>query len=180
MERIRQETAGAIQEDGTVDFDYIHTSVPQLDNMWKEMLRLASFAASVRLITEDTVIGNKVLRKGNRLIIPFRQLHMDETIYGGSVDQFRPDRFAGKPGLANSNNYRPFGGGSTMCPGRHIAKRAVYIFITMVLNRFDIELLGDRKTLKADLTRPVPGLMSPKVGEELIVRLTERKVNHSP
>ncbi|KAI0118649.1 cytochrome P450 [Nemania sp. FL0031] len=175
MDIVRRETETAIRKDGTIDLRHLHSSVPQLDNMWKEMLRLSAFAASVRLITEDTVIGDKILRKGNRLIIPYRQLHMDETVYGESASQFRPERFAKTPGLTNNNNYRPFGGGATMCPGRHIARHAVYIFIAMVLNRFDLEVRGDQTTLEADLTRPVPGLMSPKVGQELRVRLTERR-----
>ncbi|KAI0449786.1 cytochrome P450 [Xylaria acuta] len=177
MDIVRRETAAAIRNDKTIDLKHLYNSVPQLDNAWKEMLRLSAFAASVRLITEDTVVGNKILRKGNRLIIPYRQLHMDATVYGKSVNEFYPERFAESPSLANNNSYRPFGGGSTMCPGRHIAKRAVYIFITMVLNRFDLEVRGDRTTLEADLTRPVPGLMSPKVGQELWVRLTARKTN---
>ncbi len=126
------------------------------------MLRLSAFAASVRFITADTVIGDKILRKGNRLIIPYRQLHMETSIYGESVDQFRHDRFLKESRLAQSKNFRPFGGGVTMCPGRHIAKRAVFLFTAMVLHRFDIEVVGDRRVLEADLTKPVPGLMSPK------------------
>lgn len=177
VEMVRRETATALREDGSIDLKRLYTSSPHLDNMWKEMLRLSAFAASVRLIAEDTRIGDKILRKGNRLIIPYRQLHLDETIYGSSASLFVPGRFDENPGLASSNNnsYRPFGGGSTMCPGRHIAKRAVYIFISLLLQRFDLDVRGTRTTLEADLTRPVPGLMSPKAGQELRVRLTERK-----
>lgn len=171
----RQETAPAFREDGTVDLEYLHSSVPQLDAMWNEMLRLSAFAASVRYITADTVVGGKVLRKGNRLIIPYRQLHLDKSVYGESVDQFQHERFLQNPRLTQSNNFRPFGGGGTMCPGRHIARRAVYLFVATVLRRFDLELVGDRKILEADLTRPAPGLMSPKFGEELSVRLSPRK-----
>jgi cytochrome P450 len=86
IDKVREETATAFLEDGTVDLDYLHDSVPQLDAMWNEMLRLSAFAASVRLITADTVVGGKLLRKGNRLIIPYRQLHMDESVYSESVD----------------------------------------------------------------------------------------------
>lgn len=172
---IRKETAPAFREDGTLDYGYLHTSTPQLDAMWNEMLRLSAFAASVRFITADTVVGSKVLRQGNRLIIPYRQLHMDKHVYGENVDQFQHERFLEQPRLMQSSNFRPFGGGVTMCPGRHIAKRAVYIFITMILRRFDIELVGSKSTLVADLTKPVPGLMSPKVGEELSVRILSRR-----
>lgn len=172
---VREETAPVFRADGAFDFDYLHTSVPQLEAMWNEMLRLASFAASVRFITADTILGSKRLRKGNRLIVPYRQLHMDESIFGQPVDQFQHQRFLEKPRLAQGNSFHPFGGGNTMCPGRHIAKRAVFIFAAMVLHRFDVKLEDGQQMLEADLTKPVPGLMSPKEGQDLRVVLTPRK-----
>lgn len=143
--------------------------------MWSEMLRLASFAASVRYITADTVIGGKLLRCGNRLIIPYRQLHMNGDIFGDEVESFCPDRFLKKPRLSQGINFRPFGGGQTACPGRHIAKRSVFLFIAMVLRRFDIEVVPGQTMIEADLTKPVPGLMSPKVGQDMLVRLLPRE-----
>ncbi|KJZ69547.1 hypothetical protein HIM_11060 [Hirsutella minnesotensis 3608] len=175
VDTVWQETLPAFRDDGTVDFEYLHTSVPNLDGVWNEMLRLSTFAASVRFITADTIIGTKVLRKGNRLIIPYRQLHMDKSVYGADVDQFRHSRFLENPRLTQTNRFRPFGGGATMCPGRHIAKRAVYLFTAMVLHEFDIEIVGQRRALEPDLTKPVPGLMSPQVGQELHVKLSPRK-----
>ncbi|KAI0965157.1 cytochrome P450, partial [Xylaria arbuscula] len=174
LEELREETAAAFREDLTVDFDYLHHSAKRFDALWNEMLRLSSFAASVRLITADTVIGGKLLRKGNRLIIPYRQLHMNDSIYGQSVHQFQHERFLDNPKLTQSNNFRPFGGGSTMCPGRYIAKRAVFLFISMLLHRFDLKLVGESKSLNADPTRPAPGLMSAKMGEDLAIELKIR------
>ncbi|KAK8127348.1 cytochrome p450 [Apiospora sp. TS-2023a] len=162
---VREETAPLFRADGTFDFERLHSAVPQLDAMWNEMLRLASFAASVRYITADTVIGSKRLRKGNRLIVPYRQLHMDEAIFGAPVDQFRHERFLENPRLAQGGSgFHPFGGGATMCPGRHVAKRAVFIFAAMVLRRFDVRLADGETMLRPDLTKPVPGLMSPEEG----------------
>ncbi|KAK8043804.1 cytochrome p450 [Apiospora phragmitis] len=172
---VREETAPMFRADGTFDFDYLHKSVPQLDSMWNEMLRLASFAASVRYITDDTIIGNKRLRKGNRLIVPYRQLHMEEAIFGAPVDEFCHQRFLDTPRLAQGNSFHPFGGGITMCPGRHIAKRAVFIFTAMVLRRFDLKLAEGQRMLRADLTKPVPGLMSPVEGDDMLVVITPRK-----
>lgn len=172
---VREETAAAFHSDGSIDLDFLHTSVPQLDAMWLEMLRLASFAASVRYITADTIIGGKVLRQGNRLIIPYRQLHMNGAVFGDKVETFCPDRFLKKPRLSQGINFRPFGGGQTACPGRHIAKRAVFLFFAIVLRRFDIELVPGQAMIEADLTKPVPGLMSPKFGQDMLVKLTPRK-----
>lgn len=175
LEAARAETAAAFREDGSVDFKFLHDETPGLEAMWNEMLRLSAFAASVRFITEDTPLGGKTCKKGNRLIIPYRQLHMDRGVYGESVDQFDPERFRRDPKLATGNNFRPFGGGATMCPGRHVARRAVFLWVAMVLNRFDVELEGEQELMEADLRKPVPGLMSPKEGEDMYVRLTKRK-----
>ncbi|KAI3327514.1 cytochrome P450 [Ustulina deusta] len=177
LDVVRKETAPVFRANGSVDFQHLHHSVPNLDAIWNEMLRLSAFAASVRYIKADTVVGTKILRKGNRVIIPYRQLHLDQSVFGDDVHKFRYQRFLHKPKLAQTNNFRPFGGGTTMCPGRHIAKRAVFLFTAILLRRFDVELEGDQKMLEPDLTRPVPGLMSPKLGDELVITLRPRKTS---
>jgi hypothetical protein len=176
MDVVRKETAPAFRADGTADFEYLHTSTPHLDAAWTEMLRLAAYSASVRFVADDVVLGGKTLRKGNRLIIPYRQLHMDESVFGGDALEFRHTRFVENPRLATSSNLRPYGGGATMCPGRHVAKRAVLLFVAMVLRDYDIELEGTAG-LEPDMSKPAPGLMSPKIESEMKVRLTERKKN---
>ncbi|KAI1127998.1 cytochrome P450 [Nemania abortiva] len=173
---VRSETDPAFGADGSIDFTYLHTSVPQLDAMWAEMLRLSAFAASVRIVTADTIVGGKTLRQGNRLMVPYRQLHINEAVFGDEVETFRHTRFIEKPRLAQGSSFRPFGGGSTACPGRHVAKRAVLIFVALVLRRYDIKLLPGQKIIEADLTKPVPGLMSPKMDEDMLVQMVERQV----
>ncbi|TGJ78266.1 hypothetical protein E0Z10_g10500 [Xylaria hypoxylon] len=177
LDVVRRETGPAFRADGSVDFQHLHDSVPNLDSIWNEMLRMSAFAASVRYIKADTVVGTKILRKGNRVIVPYRQLHLNEKVFGGDVQEFRHQRFLDNPKLAQTNNFRPFGGGNTMCPGRHIAKRAVFLFTAMLLSRFDVELEDDQRMLEPDLTKPVPGLMSPKLGDELIIILKPRKIS---
>lgn len=175
IQEVREETLGAIRQDGSIDLSYLHANSTKLDAMWNETIRMSAYSASVRFITEDTVIGGKVLRKGNRLMIPYRQLHFDDRVFGGSVAEFRPERFSEKANLTKSSNWRPFGGGNTMCPGRHIAKRSVLLFITMLLHRFDIEMDGHQAIPDAEEGKPVLGIMSIKDGQDLRVRLQKRK-----
>ncbi|KAF7586369.1 hypothetical protein BBP40_009015, partial [Aspergillus hancockii] len=119
---VREETLPAFSDGKTTpDLEYLHENCPHLDAMWNETIRLSAYSASVRFVTSDTIIGGKVLRKGNRLMIPYRQLHFDESTFGLEypVDEFRPERFRQKAkNLTRSDNWRPFGGGTTMCPGR--------------------------------------------------------------
>ncbi|OJJ76737.1 hypothetical protein ASPBRDRAFT_417343 [Aspergillus brasiliensis CBS 101740] len=60
--------------------------------------------------------------------------------------EFRPERFSPKGGrsLTRSDNWRPFGGGTTMCPGRYVRKRFVMLFVTSLLRRFDVGLVDKR------------------------------------
>lgn len=173
---IRDETKAAFSKDGTFDLKYLHNQCPQLNAMWNETIRMSSYSASVRFITDDTIIGGKVLRRGNRLMIPFRQLHFDQGIFGKTADSFDHERFLNKANLTQSNNWRPFGGGNTMCPGRHVAKRAVLVFVAMLLQRFDIEMDGYQPMPEAEEGKPVLGIMSIKENQDLKVRLTTRKV----
>ncbi len=181
IDAIRTETASAFPTaDGTtIDLTRLRDGhCPLLDDLWNETIRLSAYSASVRFITRDTIIGGKVLRRGARLMIPYRQLHFDEDVFGPGVDEFRPERFAEKPSLLRSDNWRPFGGGTTMCPGRHVAKRAVMLFVAMLLREFDVEMVGGPQTPVPDAEqgKPVLGIMSVKEGQDLMVRLTRRTV----
>ncbi|KAL4974755.1 cytochrome P450 [Aspergillus desertorum] len=180
---IRDETAPVFpaNSDTNINPSYLHENCPTLSAMWNETIRLAAYSASVRFLTADTQIGSKILRKGNRLMIPYRQLHFDESIFGTEypVTEFRPERFMTKTGryLTRSDNWRPFGGGSTMCPGRHVAKRFVMLFVALLVRRFDVELLDSGKGVpEADEGKPVLGLMSVKDGADVLVRVKERVV----
>ncbi|GAB1311764.1 hypothetical protein MFIFM68171_01974 [Madurella fahalii] len=114
IDLIRAETEPAFHSDGTIDPKHMHDGrCPPLDTMWNETIRMSAYSASVRFITRDTVIGGKVLRKGNRLMIPYRQPHFDEDVFGLAVDEFRPERFSEKANLTRSDNWRSLGGGNT-------------------------------------------------------------------
>ncbi|KAI1266398.1 putative cytochrome p450 [Xylariaceae sp. FL1019] len=174
---IRAETAPAFQGDSINDVNHIHNHCPKLEQIWYETLRLSSNSASARIITQDTVIGGRLLRKGNRILVPYRLLHFNEEVFGSDVDSFRPERFEGRADkLTKGPSWRPFGGGKTMCPGHHIAKRETMAFVAMVLRRFDVELIDSSSVLEPDLCRPVLGLADRKLGQDVMVRISQRKL----
>lgn len=145
-------------------------------------MRLTGVAASVRTVTADTVIGGRTLRAGNRLIIPYRQLHLEQRIFGEDNLTFRPSRFqnngkSSKTGeRVRMEHFRPFGGGSTICPGRFITKRVVVLFVALILRRFDISMAGGHQPMPtAEEWRPVLGVIDVKPGDDMRIRLTPRK-----
>lgn len=173
---IREETRPAFQ-DGDLqspDIRYLEEKCPRLNGIWDETVRLSAYSSSVRYVTEDTIIGGKILRQGNRVMIPNRQLHFDENVFGKKSRDFNSTRFIDNDGLIRSGSWRPFGGGSTICPGRFIAKQSAITFVTMILQRFDIEPAGEGKFPRLEEGNPVLGIMSTKGGDDLSVRLSSR------
>ena len=172
--KIREETAPAF-ENGNVDVSYIYDQCPRLFATFNEAIRISAFSASVRFVQEDTIIGQKRLRKGNRLMIPYRQLHFDEAAFGSRVFDFDSERFLDHPDRLKSSSWRPFGGGSTQCPGRFAARQAVMLFVAVLLRRYEIQANPGQPSAEPENQRPVLGIMGKKEGtEDLLVKLTLR------
>ena len=140
---------------------------------WDETIRMSAFSASVRHVTDHTVIGGKLLRKGSRLMIPYRQLQFDESVFGSDVQSFKSHRFLKDENLTRGGSWRPFGSGTTQCPGRFAAKKVVVSFIATLLKSFHVQLEGPQHFLKGQLGKPVLGIMGSK--GELQMRITPRE-----
>ncbi|KAK2606346.1 hypothetical protein QQS21_003277 [Conoideocrella luteorostrata] len=170
---IRAETEPAFKHE-KLDVQHIYDRSPILRATWNEVLRTASYSSSVRLVVEDTVIGGKTLKKGNRIMMPYRQMHFDESIFGADVHQFNINRFLKNPGL--SRNVMAFGGGATQCPGRHFSAQAAMVLVAELLYRFEIRLNDESQSFpQVDETRPVLGMIDIKKETDLRVRLSPRQ-----
>jgi len=172
MERVREETAPAFKG-GRTDLDHIWNKCPLLRGVWDETLRVTAFSSSVRFVAEDTVIGGKLLRKGRRIMMPYRQMHLNEATFGEKPSEFDAERFVRNPKLRRYN--MAFGGGSSQCPGRHFSGQATMVFVAMMLHRFELSLdPADQKFPEADPSRPVLGLIGVKKNSSLDLKLTRR------
>ena len=123
-------------------------------------------------LTADTVVGGKLLRKGHKLMVSGRQLHIDSDVFGGHADQLDSARFAREPKLQRSRNFRPVGGGATLCPGRFLAKHMGLSFVALVLDRYDVCLAEPQAFPKCMESKPAIGIMSGDGG--LKIRLRRR------
>lgn len=111
--------------EGTTDLESRLERCPRLEAVFNEVVRLTSSSSSIRNVTSLTEIGGKLLHKGTKVLIPYRQLHLNEDIFGADLLHFNAERFFTNKELARSSSYRPFGGGVTYCPGRFLARREV-------------------------------------------------------
>lgn len=132
-----------------------------------------------RKVLEPTTIGGKILQPGNSVIIPSRQLHKNEAVWGENVNDFDAFRFTKNKGLARHSSFRPFGGGVTYCPGRILAKEEVFGFIAILLHRFNIRLAelpeanGEKQIFpQLDDSTPALGITGPVKSMDVVVEMT--------
>ncbi|KAL8726423.1 MAG: hypothetical protein Q9181_006052 [Wetmoreana brouardii] len=113
---------------------------PRLVAVYHEVLRLHTASASVRSVAAPTNLGDVVLAPGAKVLLPYRQLHFDASVFGPNVDAFEAEHFLAKPDLSKSPSFRPFGGGTTYCAGRHVARRELLTFAALLIYRYELEL----------------------------------------
>jgi hypothetical protein len=148
MEELKAETAPAFLngKHSAPDLQYLFDSCPLLVSTCEEVLRLTNWPIGTRTVQTDTVIGEKMLRQGRKLLMPYRVMHFDPTVFGADADDFNPRRFIKKKALVANKSYRPFGGAAHYCPGRYIARREVQMFTAVMLQRFDMSLAVGKST----------------------------------
>ena len=143
-----------------LDITSVRERCPLLKSTYQETLRMYSEMASARLVVEDTLLdGRWLLKKGGVLQMPNSVIHRDKGVWGDA--SFNPRRFlspekasqhgiesnldshtASKRSATSASHYRPFGGGSTLCPGRHFASAEILGLVALLLWRFQISPTG--------------------------------------
>ena len=122
---------------------------------FQEMLRIHAQGANSRYVREDTMLDSRyLLKKGMVVQLPMAVMHSDPSIWGSDVKDFQPRRFlkqhdadtkkSGASSVEEGNKfkqstaYRPFGGGSSMCPGRHFVTLEVMVLTAYIVLQFDM------------------------------------------
>lgn len=185
LEAIRAETMPGVADDRP-NVPYLTEQCSLLESVFLEVLRLKMSSSLMRYVTEETVIAGKTMRKGNTVMVPYRQLHYDEDVWGPNPSIFDPHRFLRDKGLARSPSYRPFGGGQHLCPGRFLARQAIFTFLALALSRLDIALDAADCALeqpggecssrfpRTDESKPGLGTLGPVVGDVVMLRVKPR------
>ena len=184
LDKLRNEVAPAVCGE-EVDLDHLLNNCTYLDAVYNEVLRITASSSSVRTVTAPTLIHGKLLSPGKVVLIPCRQLHFDERHFGSNALQFKPERFLQDKDLSRSPSFKPFGGGTTYCPGRFLAKREVVTFVALFLCRFEVCLgpLGDDLATKPwslpsfpkiEEMKPCLGIMGPAKNEDVKIHVRPR------
>ncbi|KAL4947593.1 putative cytochrome P450 [Aspergillus filifer] len=182
VEAITEEIRPAIAlgpDDVRIDHHYLSEKCPKLDSLFNEVMRLTMTSPMVRDVVSTTTIGGRQLRQGRRVLILYRQLHLDPTTWGPTPETLQPERFLQDSTLRSNIAYRPF-----------LAKKAVFTFIACLFGQFDVSQRagghidhatgdGDKGTsssmgkalTRADLSKPTPGIASIADGKDVLLQL---------
>ena len=157
LAEIREEIQShALVEPDRISFSALRDKVPILNSIFRESMRVTAPMSSARYVKEDTLLADTwLLRKGTVVQIAGPVLHANKNIWGEDVESFNPRRFVyNQNGTKSSSDgsivdakanqvhpaaYRSFGGGSTLCPGRHFAQMEVLSLTAVILMGFDLE-----------------------------------------
>lgn len=171
---------------GTAGLEYrLEQQCPRLRAVYLEVLRLTASSSTVRGVQYNTNIGDRVLRSGANILIPYRQLHLNPDLFGENVEQFDPERFLRNENLSKSPSFRPFGGGRTYCPGRYLAEREILTFVALALHRFEISFAAGKHAKagggvspefpQVDKKKFCLGIMEPVKGDDIILDIRPRQ-----
>ena len=122
---------------------------PLLPSVFLETLRTRSTGSSIRRVRQDFMLADRyLLKEGSMLQMPFSFIHENESLWGKAAREYDPRRFikaldasdnCGKTQAAiKPGAFRGFGGGTTLCPGRHFAMAEITSALAMLAMRFDI------------------------------------------
>ena len=162
-----------------IDVASLKSQCPLLTSTYQECLRYRTVGASIRKVMHDTILDGRYLLKKDALIqMPSRVIHTDPAIWGDDVRSCTPDRFARSAAghkRPKAAAFRAFGGGKTLCPGRHFATNEVLAVVAMFVMRFELSpVAGEWKEPTMWKTNAAAFVMTPDVDVEVEVRKCQR------
>ena len=184
LEQVRMEVAGFVEivkgKNGTnciykIDATGLRKS-DLLISIINECLRYHSNGSSGRVVLEDTIVDNFLLKKGAQIIYSARAMHFDPQSWGLDVDQFNANRFRRSVGNTHRSSlsaFRGFGGGPSSCSGKHFSYSEITLVLALLVLRFDISpATGTWKSPQVDEVQSF--VMTPIPTSQLKVRLQAR------
>ena len=127
-----------------------------------ETLRMTVSPSPMRVALADTTISSTTgttyrIRKGDTVAIVAALTHADGRVFA-DPERYHFDRFLSPEPLTLEGQkvphaLMPFGGGVSLCPGRHWAKNEILAFVAMIVQHLQWELEGSQQLPERDKKR---------------------------
>lgn len=150
LQRIRSEVQTSMVPGGepnsvlSIDIGKL-SSMPLLNSVYSECLRLRSSIPISRRQREDVEIDGYTLRASNFIFAPSWLSYIDENVWahsGHSAREFWAERFLEKEmRKVKLGDYCPYGGGKFICPGRFFSKHEILAAVAMVVTLYDMDFV---------------------------------------
>jgi len=117
-------------------------SLPYTEATIMEIHRMASIVpfSLAHGNTEETYVCEHRIPKGSYVLGNLWAVHHDKDIWG-DPEEFRPERFLNEEGcVKKSEHLMPFSIGKRNCIGESLAQMEVFLYITSILQHFNITL----------------------------------------
>ena len=185
LEDVRQEVANVTstemldkeddQKKRSISVVALRENCPLLLSTYRESLRLKTNNVYTRWVRQDTLLSDKyLLKKGSIVQVPGASMYADPALWSADVKDFNPRRFIKGEANHRAGAFRTFGGGTSLCPGRHFALIEIVSTAAMFVMRYDMEPHGGTwKEPKTDGTDVVVSISPPT--SRLDVAITTRK-----
>lgn len=135
---------GERRSGNVIDMSKVKSSCPIFLSTFKEVLRHHSTSVAARLVMEDYVLdGQYLLKEGSTVMMPGPVQHTLQDVWGDDTNSFNYKRFAVPDQHKYTAAFRAFGGGSTLCSGRHFASTEILAFTAVMLMRFDVKPVAE-------------------------------------
>ncbi|GAB1302504.1 Steroid 17-alpha-hydroxylase/17,20 lyase [Apodemus speciosus] len=125
------------------------THLLMLEATIREVLRIRPVAPMLipHKANIDSSIGEFTIPKDTHVIVNLWALHHDENEWD-QPDRFMPERFLDPTGshlITPSPSYLPFGAGPRSCIGEALARHELFVFVALLLQRFDFDVSDDKQ-----------------------------------
>lgn len=152
-----------------------------LYSTFQELLRIHALGANARFVREDVLLDNQYLLKEGMVVqMPMAVMHSDISTWGAHAKEFQPRRFlkqqreAAKEVKQNSAAYRPFGGGASLCPGRHFVTLEIMALTAWMVLRYDLEPVDNKWRIPEQKQESLATNVFPPA-KDIKVKITRRR-----
>ncbi|CAL1261372.1 unnamed protein product [Larinioides sclopetarius] len=119
-------------------------NMPYTEAFYNEVLRRANVIplGNTHASLLDTQLGGYFIPKGTHIIPNLWAMHMNPDVWD-SPEEFRPERFLVDGCIKKPGHFMPFSTGKRMCIGDTLTHMEVFLFVTGILQKFDLDIPRD-------------------------------------
>lgn len=113
---------------------YLIDNPDKIEGAVEEMLRFnTAFTCMRRTAMEDVEVGEQKIQKGDKVVLHYHAVGLDEKVFGDDALSFDVTRAERMPDLYNQ--HRAFGVGQHFCLGSHLARLELNLMFQEILPR---------------------------------------------